>query len=579
MSLVGLTALLVGGIGVANGVRAWLDARASGIATLRCLGAAPRLVFWVCLIQVMVLACAGVLLGLVAGAVLPVLAAPLLTGLLPAVPRLGLFPGPLALAAGSGLLTASSFALWPLARALRIPGAALFRDALLPARAWPPLTLVLADAALAAALMALVVATAESRGLALGFCAAAAAALALFRIGGAALTLAVARLPSPRLAWARLGLANLHRPGSATPLMLVSVGLGLATLATVALVEGNLRREVAEQMPAEAPSFFFIDIQNGQMPEFRRLIAAAPGVSDLEEVPSLRARVVAVNGVPADQVHAAPDTAWALRGDRGLTYAAAMPKGTRLVAGAWWPSDYRGAPLVSFDAGLARGWGVGVGDTIRLNVLGRDIDFRIASLRDIAWRNMGLNFALVASPGLLDHAPHTHIATLRAVKSVQGQLLNQVTDAFPNVSAIRVADVLQAVADLLGKVAGALAATGSVALASGALVLAGAVASGQRRRVQEAVILKSLGASRAQIRAAWLTEFGLIGLAAGVLAAGVGTLASWGLMRFVLQADWVFLPGTLAATVLGSLALMLAIGYAGTAAALRAKAGPLLRNE
>ncbi len=579
MTLVGLTALLVGGIGVANGVRAWLDARARGIATLRCLGAAPALVFRVCLIQVMALASAGVLLGLLLGAALPILAAPLLTGLLPTAPRLGLFPGPLALAAGCGLLTAASFALWPLARALRISGAALFREPLTPSRAWPPPLLVMADAALAGTLVALVTASAESAGFALEFCAAAAAALVLLRLGGAALVRTVAWLPAPRRAWARLGLANLRRPGSAAPLMLVSVGLGLATLAAVALVEGNLRREVARQMPAEAPSFFFIDLQNDQMPAFRRLIAAAPGVSDLQEVPSLRARVVAVNGVPADQVKATPDSAWALRGDRGLTYAAAMPKGTRLVAGAWWPADYRGPPLVSFDAGLARGWGVGLGDTIRVNVLGRDIDLRIASLRDIAWRSLGLNFTMVASPGLLEHAPHTHIATVRAEPWAQAGLLNAVTDAFANVSAIRVADVLQAVADLLGQVAGALAATGSVALAAGALVLGGAVAAGQRRRVQEAVILKSLGASRAQVRAAWLAEFGVVGLVAGLLAAGIGTLASWALLRFVLHAEWVFLPGTLAATVLGSLALMLAVGYAGTASALRAKAGPLLRND
>ena len=579
MTLVGLTALLVGGIGVANGVRAWLEARARSIAILRCLGAAPWLVFRVCLIQVMALAGAGVLLGLVVGAVLPVLAAPLLTALLPAAPRPGLFVGPLALAAACGLLTAALFALWPLARALRIPGGALFRDSLTPVRTWPPWPLLAAGLALAAALVALVVARSDSRMFALGFCAAAAATLLLFRLGATALTLVAARLPAPRRAWARLGLANLYRPGSATPLMLVSVGLGLATLAAVALIEGNFQRAVAGQLPAAAPSFFFIDIQNEQLPAFRALIGATPGVSDLEEVPSLRARVVAVNGVPAEQMHTTPDTAWALRGDRGLTYAAAMPKDTKLVAGAWWAADYRGTPLVSFDAGLAQGWGVGVGDTIRLNVLGRDIDFRIASLRDIAWRSMGLNFVLVASPGLLDRAPHTHIATLRAAPAVQAALLTAVTDAFPNVSAIRVADVLQAVADILDKVAAALAATGSVALASGALVLAGAVAAGQRRRVQEAVILKCLGATRAQIRAAWLVEFGVIGLAAGVLAAIVGTLASWGVMRFVIGEAWVFLPATLAATIAGSLVLLLAIGYAGTAAALRAKAGPLLRNE
>ena len=389
------------------------------------------------------------------------------------------------------------------------------------------------------------------------------------------------RLVTPRLRapWARLGIANLHRPGAATPLMLVSVGLGLSTLAAVALVEGNVQRQVLEQMPDRAPSYFFIDIQNDQMAPFSKLVEGTPGVTSLAEVPSLRARVVAVKGVPVERMHVAPDTAWALRGDRGLTYAGAMPEGTRLTAGHWWPVSYDGPPLVSFDAGLAKGWGVTVGDTIRVNVLGRDIDLRIASLRDIAWRTLGINFTMVASPGLLARAPHTHIATVRASPAAQPGLLRTVTDAFPNVSGIRIADVLQAVSVLLGQIAGALAATGSLTLASGALVLAGAVAAGQRRRVREAVILKTLGATRAQIRAAWLVEFGILGAAAGLIAAAVGTAASWGVVRFVMHADWAFLPATLAITVASCVALMLAFGYAGTAAALRAKAGPLLRNE
>lgn len=579
MTLVGLTSLLVGGIGVANGVRAWLEARARGIATLRCLGASGRLVFWICLIQVMVLASLGVLAGLVAGVALPFAAIGLLGQMLPVVPQIGVFPRPLALAGAYGLLTAAAFALWPLARAMRISGAALFRDALLPTRVRPPGWLLAANGVLVAALVALTVATATERGFALGFCAAAIATLLLFRGGGSLLMTLAARARPPRWPWARLGLANLHRPGSATPLMLVSVGLGLSTLAAVVLVEGNVRRQVLEQMPAQAPSFYFIDIQNDQLAAFRRLVEATPGASDLKDVPSLRARIVAVKGVPAEQVHATPDTTWALRGDRGLTYAAAMPEGTRLTQGTWWPTDYAGPPLVSFDAGLAKGWGVAVGDTIRVNVLGRDIDLRIASLRDIAWRTLGINFALVASPGLLERAPQTHIATVRATPDRQGDLLRIVTDAFPNVSGIRIADVLQAVADLLGQISAALAATGSLTLASGALVLAGAVASGQRRRVREAVILKTLGATRAQIRAAWLVEFGILGVVAGVLAALVGTAASWGVVRFVMHADWAFLPGTLAATVTGCVALMLAFGYAGTSAALRAKAGPLLRNE
>jgi putative ABC transport system permease protein len=234
---------------------------------------------------------------------------------------------------------------------------------------------------------------------------------------------------------------------------------------------------------------------------------------------------------------------------------------------------------VSFDANLAHGWGVKVGDVLKVNVLGREIDLKVANLRDVAWRTLGLNFTLIASPGLLERAPHMHIATVRADPDAQAGLLRAVTNALPNVSGIRVADVLNSVAALLQKLAAALGATGSITLASGALVLAGAVASGQRRRIQEAVILKSLGATRRQIRAAWLVEFGILGLASGLIAAIVGTAASYAVVSGVMHADWSFLPATLAATVIACMVLMLGFGYAGTSMALRAKVAPLLRND
>jgi len=583
LTLVGLTSLLVGGIGVANGVRAWLDARARTIATLRCLGASARLVFAVCLIQVLALAIGGIVVGVLAGTALPVLGLVFLKHLLPVPPVLGIYPAPLLLAACYGLLTALAFALWPLGRAARIPGGALFRDALLPQHPRPARTLVAGTAALVLGLVGLTVATAADRRFALYFCLAALATLLLFRLGGIALTRLARHAPRFAAPWARLGVGNLYRPGNAPALLLVSVGLGLSTLASVALIEANVRREVLEQLPANAPSFFFIDIQDNELARFEQIAGASAGVEEVRQVPSLRARIVAVNGVPADQVKATPETRWALSGDRGLTYAAAPPPGTHIVAGHWWPTDYAGPPEVSFDAGLARGWHVGLGDTIRVNVLGRDIDLTVASLRDIAWQTLALNFAMVASPGLLAHAPHTYIATVRVAGPDQGALLRAVTDALPNVTGIAVADVLAAVAALLGQVAAALAATGSLALAAGALVLVGAVAAGQRRRTAEAVILKTLGATRGQIRAAWLVEFGLLGLAAGILAALVGTAASYAvlhyMLHYIMHAGWVFLPGTLAWVLIMALAMMLVFGYAGTAAALRTKAAPLLRNE
>jgi putative ABC transport system permease protein len=299
----------------------------------------------------------------------------------------------------------------------------------------------------------------------------------------------------------------------------------------------------------------------------------------VEDVPSLRARIVAVKGVPVDQVQTTPDTAWALRGDRGLTYAAKPPDGTRVVEGTWWPANYDGPPEVSFDQGLAKGWHLQIGDIIRVNVLGRDIDLKVANFRDIAWQSLSINFFMVASPGLLAHAPHTFIATARVDDADQGHLLRVVTDALPNVTGIRVEDVLSAISALLNQIAAALTATGALTLLAGTFVLVGAVAAGQRRRVREAVILKTLGATRQQIRAAWLTEFGLLGLIAGLIAALVGSAASFGVTNYIMHTDWIFLPATLISVLAGALAIMLLFGYAGTAAALRARPAPFLRNE
>ncbi len=579
MTLVGLSSLLVGGIGVANGVRAWLEARAKGLAILRCLGASPRLVFWICAIQVAVLAVSGIGIGLMVGALLPSLAAALLGNILPVAPETVLFWRPLALAGAYGVLVACVFALAPLARAMQISGGALFRDALMPQparwRGW----LIASVAAFAAALVGLTVLASPERRFALAFCGSAVAMLLLFRLGAWGLMRLARALHHHGGPALRLGLGNLYRPGNATPLMLVSVGLGLTTLAAVALIQGNIGRQVSERLPERAPSFFFIDIQNSQMAKFRDIVAADPAVSDLHEVPNLRARLVSLAGVPVEQVHATPDTVWALRGDRGLTYVGAMPDGTKLVAGAWWPADYTGPPQVSLDANLARGWGVKLGDVVRVNVLGRDIDLTVTSLRDVVWRSMGLNFTLVASPGLLERAPHTHIATVKVEPSGEAGLLRAVTDAMPNVSGIRMADILAAVGVLLGQIAAALAATGSLTLVAGGLVLAAAVASGQRRRIGEAVILKSLGASRAQIRSAWLAEFAALGLAAGLIAALLGSAASYAVVHYVMATDWSFLPLHLAATLVSCVAMMLLFGLFGTEAALRAKVAPLLRND
>jgi len=578
LTLVGLTALLVGGIGVANGVTAWLTARQRSIATLKCLGAPARVIFAAYGMQLAALAAIGIAVGLLVGAVLPFLLAGLVGDALPVPPRFGLYPGPLAVAALYGVLCAACFALWPLARAREIPPIALFRDQVQPTHARPKAPWIALNAALALGLAGLVIATAQDRNFAAFFCAGAAATLLVFRLGAMALQALARTLPRPRGVALRLGLANLHRPGSPAPLMLVSLGLGLTTLAAVALIQGNIEREVTGRMQLAAPSFFFVDIQPDQVEKFDALLAEG-GVTREVRVPSLRARIVALNGVPVEQARTSPDVAWALRGDRGLTYAATPPAGTELVAGQWWPADYRGPPLVSFDAALARGMGLGVGDRITVNVLGRDLELQIASLRRIDWRSLGMNFTLVASPGLLESAPQTHIATVHAEPAAEAGILRRVTDALPNVSAIRVRDALEAVAALVARLGAALSATGGVALAAGALVLAGAVAAGQARRIRDAVVLKVLGASRRQIRLAFLVEFIAVGATAGLLAGLIGTAAAWGVTTYVMRAEFVFLPATLVGTILACAGLTALFGWVGTGAALRARPAHMLRNE
>ena len=231
------------------------------------------------------------------------------------------------------------------------------------------------------------------------------------------------------------------------------------------------------------------------------------------------------------------------------------------------------------DAEIARGMALKLGDTITVNVLGRDVTATIANLREIDWTSLGINFVLVFSPGMLESAPQTHIATARTPPGQEAALERAVTDRFPNVSAIAVKDALDALSQIISAIATALRATAAITLAAGTLVLAGAVAAGQRRRVYEAVVLKVLGATRGDVTRAFLIEYGILGLSTAAIAAALGTLAAYLLLTRVMHQEWTFMPGALVSTALIATALTLGVGYAGTWKALGAKAAPFLRNE
>ena len=579
LTLVGLTALLVGGVGVGNAVSGYLMSRTLSIAIFKSVGASGRLVVTVYLLQIAVLATLGIAVGLAIGCLAPLVIGRLLPVELPVAARFGLYPLPLAIAAAAGALTTLAFALGPLATARAVPPALLFRDAGAPVRRAIGLRFVLAQVAAALLLAALVVATTADRRLAFWSVLGALGALAIFRLAGAATIAVIRRLGRPRHPRLRLALASLGRRGANTADVIASLGLGLTVLVALALVEGNIAMTLDSELPERAPSFFFIDIQPDEIAAFDKLVADFPEISHIERVPSLRGRITALNGTLVEQARVAPDAQWAIRSERGLTYSAALPLGSRLVAGDWWPADYRGPPLVSFDAGLARGMGLTVGDTLTVNVLGHEVTARIASLRSIDWTSLGINFAMVFSPGTFAGAPETDIAIARVPPARETALETAVTDRFPNVSAIPVKDALQAVSQIVAAVAGALQVTAAIALGAAALVLAGALAASRRQRLYEAVVLKVLGATRGDLAATFLLEYGLLGALAAVIAAALGTLAAYLVLTQVMHTGWVFLPEAVAVSAGVALLLTLVLGYAGTWRALGTPAAPYLRNE
>ena len=579
LTLVGLASLLIGGVGVGNAVRSYLEGKTETIATLKCLGASGRLIFRIYLIQILVLAGFAGIAGLFLGALCPILLAPLLDEALGWQSAAGLHLGPLVTAAAFGLLTAVTFSLWPLARAGRISPAQLFRDKLAPSTSAPRLV-ALAGPALAAAILAgLVILTASDRVVATWFVVSALGAMGLFTLAGVALRRLAGRMTRRTKTVLRLALANLARPGAATGPVILSLGLGLTLLVAIALIEGNLAREIDRALPKEAPSFYFIDIQPDQIEGFTSLVKRNGEEALLDAVPMLRGRITAINGTPPDQMEIPDEVAWVFQGDRGLTWTRTPLADAELTSGDWWPEDHNGELLVSLDAAVGSGLGIGPGDTLTINVLGRALTATIANLRQIDWSSLGINFVLVFSPGVLEQAPQSHIATVKVPPEAETLLEIAVTDRFPNVSSVRVKEALHQVGQLMGQIALTIKAVAGFAILAGILVLAGALASGQQRRLYDSVLFKVLGATRGHIALTYLIEYGLLGLVSALLASVLGSLAAYLVLTEVMHTSFHFQVGPVVNTVAAATILTLLFGFSATYRALGQKAAPLLRNH
>jgi putative ABC transport system permease protein len=580
--LVGLTALVVGGVGVANASRAFVDRKAFDFATYKALGASGGRVFAFALVEIALIAALGIAVGLAIGAAAPFLAARGIASLAPFPFVASVYPGELAAGALYGLLVALAFSLGPLGRAHDTPVAALFRGRVETAAGRPRARYVAALALVAAALVASGVLLSSDRRIAVIYVAAASAGFVALR-GVAALVMALARrAPKPRDFVARFAIANLHRPGAMTPSVVLSLGLGLMLLVALTMIDGNLRDQLRRGAPGVTPSFFFLDIRSSQAREFHDFLRDKAPEAKVEEVPMMRGRVVRLAGQKPEDVHASEDAAWVLEGDRGITYSTALPEGSSLAAGEWWPENYAGPPLVSMDRASALGLGLKIGDEIVVNVLGRDVSAKIANLRVVNWRTLGINFVFVFSPNTFAGAPHSLLATATFPGGDQAReltLLKEISAAFPTVTSVRVKEALDALNDIMTQLTIAIRAASGVALVASALVLAGAVAAGQRTRLYEGVVLKTLGATRPRLIAMLLVEYGILGLATAVFGVAAGSLAAWGVLTGVMKLDsFVWLWSSALGAVAVALALTIGFGLAGATRVFGQKPAPVLRE-
>ena len=576
--LVGLAGLAVGGVGISAAVRAYLDRKTEVIATLKTLGADNRTIFQTYFIQIGALTLVGLTVGLALGAALPMAFAPILENRLPVPAVFSIHARPLAEAALYGALTALIFTLWPLARVEEVRAATLFRDAGgsasgLPRPVWIGtaallLALLVGSAAMLSGLWTLTLGAAG--GLLMAFALLVGAARIARLVSRRA---AQARLVRGRSAW-RLAFGSVGGPGGEATSVVLSLGLGLTVLAAVGQIDANLRGAIARDLPEVAPSFFMIDIQPGQMADFENRLTTDPAVERIESAPMLRGIITRINGQPAADV--AGDH-WVLQGDRGVTYSDRPPEGTNITHGEWWPESYDGSPQVSFATEEALELGLTLGDEITVNILGRDITAEVTSFREVDFSTAGIGFVLSMNPGALAGAPHTFISTVYAEEQAEAAILRDISNAFPNVTSIRVKDAIDRVSEVLAGIAAAITYGALATLVTGVVVLIGAAAAGVQGRVYEAAVLKTLGASRATILVSFTLRSALLGAVAGIVAIVAGSLAGWGVMTFIMETDYVIEPVSAILVVAGGVSATLLAGLAFVWRPLSARPARVLR--
>ena len=580
--LVGLAALVIAGIGIGGGVSSYLEARRTSIATLKVLGATSADITRIYLLQIGSAALAGSLAGLLAGVAITPILAGALEDLLPVDSGLTVSPAALLTAAAYGLLVALVFAAPPLERARSFPAMALMRARVAPLRA-SLRALALPVGLGLAAIAAIALVNAAQPLVTLEFLGGAAAMLGLLALLGLGIRMLAARLPRPQRPMLRAGLANLSRPGAQTGALVTALGFGLSAFVLIAAVQTSLDAAMRKTVPERAPDYFVLDIPKAGAAAFKETVERTLPGATVQMVPNLRGRVIAYGPKNAmtrvADLKDLPDGAWALKGERGLTYSAKVPDGSTVTQGAWWPNIYTGDPLVSIDETFAQAVNLHVGDYITVSLLGVERTAKIASLRRINWDTMGFNFVMVFSPNTLEYAPHNLAATIETNRpDASRDFLPVLAREFPSSSVIETGSLLTEARGLLDQMTLAILATASVAVLAGLAVLLGAIAAARAARTYDNVILRVLGACRGQLLMLQIAEYGALALVLALVALGLGSAMAWAVITQLFEFDWLpDWPRVL--MVLGAgLVLVLAFALGGSLPLLRAKPASALRE-
>jgi len=561
LTLVGLTSLIVGGTGVAGAVHAYLERKSEVIAIFKSLGASGHFVVVLYLCQIMIIALMAVLVGLIFAALMPFIVMQILQQFLPMIGHARIYPSSLLMGTGFALMTTIGFALMPLARARDLNVTSLFRHLESDGKAQTRLIYRLIAVFILTVTAGSAVLVGHDKRLGLIFIVSIAGIFLILNMLVWLIKFLAKRFSHQKSVALRLALGNIYRPGSLTGAVVHALGLGLTLLVTLATIDGNLRNQLTTTVMIEAPTFFFFDVPGARGDEFRAFIHQEEPEARLALMPTLRARIIALKGVDAEEARIDEEGRWVLRGDRNVGFSATLPDESILQKGDWWPQDYDGPPLVSFSAREAQRLHLDIGDTIRVNVLGREIEARIANLREVDWDTMKMNFVMIFSPNTFAGAPYSFLATLAMPTDEQREadLTTQLGRHFPAVTVLPMRTLLENARDLTDQIGLGVRASASIVLLSSILVLAGALSASNRNRSHDAVVLKILGATRRMLTRAFVLEYAILGIItaafAFVVGGGAGTLVARLRMNLTHA---TLLPET--ALVVLALALIFSVG-------------------